>query len=43
MKLWESLSKDLQDFERGFARILETLEEDLKGFVRLWKKILKDP
>ena len=33
-RLWER-----QDFGRGFARICETLGQDLQGFVRLWKKI----
>ena len=32
----------MQDFGRGFARICETLGQDLQGFVRLWKKIHKD-
>ena len=27
---------------RGFARICETLGEDLQGFVRLWERICKD-
>ena len=43
---------DLQDFERGFARICsdigrgfsrirKTLGEDLQGFMRLWERIRK--
>ena len=35
MRLLERIHKDLQDFGRGFARILETLGEDSQGFVRL--------
>ena len=30
------------DFGRGFARIRETLGEDLQGFTRLWEMICKD-
>ena len=29
----------MQDFGRGFARICETLGQDLQGFVRLWERI----
>ena len=31
-RLWERICKDLQDFGRGFARICETLGEDLQEF-----------
>ena len=36
------MGEDSQDFGRGFARICETLGQDLQGFVRLGKKIRKD-
>ena len=39
MRLWERIC---QDFRRGFARIHETLGEDLQGFVRLGERIRKD-
>ena len=29
------------DFGRGFARICETLGEDLQGFVRLWDRFAR--
>ena len=38
MSLWDRI----RDFERGFARICETLGEDLQGFVRPWERIRKD-
>ena len=36
------IRKDSRDFGRGFARIRETLGEDLQGFVRIWERICKD-
>ena len=41
MNLWERILKDSQDSGRGFARICETLGEDLQDFVRLWERIHK--
>ena len=48
-RLWERICKDSQDFgeickilDRGFARICDTLGEDLQGFMRLWERICKD-
>ena len=42
MRLWERIHEDLQDFGRGFARIHETLGEDLQGFMRLWETLGED-
>ena len=46
------IREDFQDFGRGFARICETLGEDLQGFmvihedsqgfVSLWERICED-
>ena len=40
----ERICKDSQDFGRGFARIHESLGEDLQGHfdLRLWERICKD-
>ena len=32
----------MRGFERGFARIHETLGEDSEGLARLWERICKD-
>ena len=36
------ICKDLQDFWRGFARIRETLGEDLWGFTRIHETLRED-
>ena len=42
MGFWERICKDWQDFGRGFARIRDTLGEDLQGFVRIYKTLGED-
>ena len=39
VRLWERNCKDLLDFGRGFARICETLREDLQGLTRIHKSL----